>query len=100
MSSQRQIHFETLKRVRTTKGVSSLASLTACSLFSSGETHYVREECASEECQAPVLGGPALLFPNSRQALLHLGLYQWRRGELLAELLPEMIEEKGEAQAI
>lgn len=67
--------------------------LTACSLYSSGETHHVREECAAKECQAPVLGGPALLFPNSGQTLLHLGLHQWRRGELPVELLPEKDED-------
>lgn len=57
------------------------------SLFQSGKTHYVREECAVEECQAPILGGPALFFPNSGQTVLHLGLHQWRRSELLAQLL-------------
>lgn len=57
------------------------------SLFQSGKTHYVREECVVEECQAPVLGGPALFFPNSGQTVLHLGLHQWRRSELLAQLL-------------
>lgn len=71
--------------------VSSSTPLTPCALCSSGETHHVREECAAKECQAPVLGGPALLFPNSGQTLLHLGLHQWRRGELLAELLSEVI---------
>ena len=64
-----------------------------CSPCSSGETHHVREECAAKEYQAPVLGGPALLFPNGRQALLHLGLHQWRRGELLTELLPSRKKE-------
>lgn len=57
------------------------------SLFQSGKTHHVREECAVEECQAPVLGGPALFFPNSGQTVLRLGLHQWRRGELPAQLL-------------
>ena len=49
--------------------------------YSPGETHHVREECAAKECQAPFLGGSALLFPNNGQTLLHLGLHQWRRGE-------------------
>lgn len=58
------------------------------SLCNSGETHHVREECAAKECQAPVLSGPALFFPNGRQTLFHPGLHQWRRGESLTELLP------------
>lgn len=95
-----------LKYARKTKCVNLSTSLIPRSLTSSGETHHVREECAAKECQAPVSGWPALFFPNSRQALLRVGLHQWRRGELLAELLPrkdkggyeaEMIEEKGQA---
>lgn len=71
----------------TTQGVFMSTPPNHLSLFQSGKTHYVREECAVEECQAPVLGGPALFFPNSGQTVLHLGLHQWRRSELLAQLL-------------
>lgn len=99
-------HADTHKSTHNTQMCLLVNLSNPCSLFSSGETHHVREECASKECQAPVLGGPALLFSNSGQIILHLGLHQWRRGELLAERLLEkerewerkMTEEKGEAE--
>ena len=94
------VYTGTHKSTHIAQSVSLSTSLTPGLLFSSGETHHVREECATKKCQAPVLGGPTLLFSNSGQTLFHLGLHQWRRGELLAGRFPEKKQDMRERWAV